>query len=367
MIRWFSFLLAAGLCTVALLASHVPNRAADDLGVMLRPEPRLETEPSRTSEDSYDDPAVWIHPQDPALSLILGTNKKGGLHLFQIDGRQLGVVSPKANPNNVDVIYGFPLQQKPTDLALSVCRDKLCPCVRVWKIDPATRTLVDISGPDGIKVLDGEAGYGSCTYCSRKTGKHYFFVNHKSGRYEQYVLDDAGDGKVRGRKVRSFQVSSQAEGCVADQETGALYVSEEAVGLWRFSAEEDGGDQGRLVARVGEHGLTADCEGVTIYYAAGGKGYVILSSQGNNTFKVYDRGAENAFIGTIDPAAGKLGKVSGTDGLDVTNRPLGPMFPQGALVVQDGTPRPGGQRFKFYAWEDVAGKQLIVDSEYRPR
>jgi 3-phytase len=340
-------------------------KPADELGVILRPEPRLETESSHTTEDSFDDPAVWIHPSDPALSLILGTNKKGGLHLFHLDGRQLSVASPTALPNNVDVIYGFPLGQKPTDLAISLCRDKKLPSVRVWKIDPNTRTLEEISGPNGIKVFNGDIGYGSCTYSSRKTGKQYFYVNHKDGRFEQYALEDAGDGKVKGTRVRTFKVSSQAEGCVADQETGAFYVSEENVGLWRFSAEEDGGEEGKLIAKVGEHGLTADCEGVTIYYAAGGKGYVILSSQGNNTFKVFDRSPNNAFIGTIDPAAGKLGKVSGTDGLDVTNRPLGPLFPKGLLVIQDGTKKPGGQRFKLYAWEDVAGDKLIIDTEYR--
>jgi len=367
MIRSFAFLMAALVCLTILFVLQEQKPTADDLGVILRPEPRLETEPSHTTEDSFDDPALWIHPNDPALSLILGTNKKGGLHLFHIDGRQLSVASPAAHPNNVDVIYGFPLGQKPTDLAISVCRDKQCPCVRVWKIDPTMRTLEEISGPDGIKIFDGDVGYGSCTYFSRKTGKHYFFVNHKNGKYEQYVLENSGDGKVKGTKVRTFKVSSQAEGCVADSETGALYVSEEAVGLWRFSAEENGGDEGRLIAKVGEHGLTADCEGVTIYYAAGGKGYVILSSQGNNTFKVFDRGSNNAFIGTIDPAAGKLGKVSGTDGLDVTNRPLGRQFTKGLLVLQDGTKKPGGQRFKFYAWEEVAGDRLIIDTDYRQR
>lgn len=367
MIRSFMFLMATVACTGLQFVLQAPKPAVDDLGVILRPEPKLETEPSRTTEDSFDDPALWIHPIDPALSLILGTNKKGGLHLFQLDGRQIGVASPTAHPNNVDVIYGFPLAQKPTDLAISLCRDKKLPCVRVWKIDPSTRTLDEISGTDGIKVFNGDVGYGSCVYHSRKTGKFYFFVNHKDGRFEQYALEEAGEGKVKGTKVRSFKVSSQAEGCVADQETGALYVSEEAVGLWRFSAEEDGGDEGRLIAKVGDHGLTADCEGVAIYYASGGKGYVILSSQGNNTFKVYDRGPHNAFIGTIDPAAGKLGKVSGTDGLDVTNRPLSPLFPKGVLILQDGTKRPEGQRFKLYPWEDVAGNRLIIDTDYRHR
>ena len=33
-----------------------------------------------------DDPAVWIHPRDPGLSLVLGTDKQGGLHSSNMDG-----------------------------------------------------------------------------------------------------------------------------------------------------------------------------------------------------------------------------------------------------------------------------------------
>ena len=48
--------------------------------------------------------------------------------------------------------------------------------------------------------------------------------------------------------------------------------------------------------------------------------------------------------------------MSETDGLDVTSAPLGPLFPQGALVVQDGrniTPAER-QNFKLVSWERIA-------------
>ena len=41
--------------------------------------------------------------------------------------------------------------------------------------------------------------------------------------------------------MRTFSVGSEAEGCVADDDTGALYISEENEALWRYSAEPDGG------------------------------------------------------------------------------------------------------------------------------
>ena len=37
----------------------------------------VETEPVPHSGDSADDPAIWIHPTDPAQSTIIGTDKHG--------------------------------------------------------------------------------------------------------------------------------------------------------------------------------------------------------------------------------------------------------------------------------------------------
>jgi 3-phytase len=48
--------------------------------------------------------------------------------------------------------------------------------------------------------------------------------------------------------------------------------------------------------------------------------------------------------------------VSETDGLDVTSAPLGPRFPQGLLVAQDGrnlSPRER-QNYKYVSWRDIA-------------
>jgi 3-phytase len=359
--------------TTVILASAVAAelaRPADPAGFVARPAARVATEPTKDAGDSYDDPAVWLHPTDPAKSLILGTNKKGGLHAFDMDGREVQVVTPGCLPDNVDVMYGFPLRGRPTDIAVAGCRQKGKPCVRVWAIDADTGRLAEVTGPDGIAVFGGGVPYGSCTYHSRATGRFYFFVNHKSGKYEQYVLGWVAGGRVDAVKVREFAVGSVAEGCVADDETGALYVAEEDVGVWRFSAEETGGDSRTLIAKVGENGLKDDVEGVTIYSAAGGKGYLIVSSQGNNTFKLYDRGPGNRFVGTIDPAQGTLGGTFDTDGIAVANRPTSARFPKGVFVAQDGVSKEAGNRkqsFKLFAWDEIAGGTLLVDPAWSPR
>ncbi len=121
---------------------------------------------------------------------------------------------------------------------------------------------------------------------------------------------------------------------------------------------------------MGENGLAADVEGLTIYYAARSSGYLIASSQGANTFLVYRRDGSNAFVTTIDPVAGTIAKPGQTDGIELTNVATSTKFPRGLFVCQDGKPgREGRQNFKFFAWEEIAGNRLIVDTDRpaRPR
>ena len=100
----------------ASLARRVPfvlvvlafGGAGPDL-VISTPAARIQTDPVPTDGDAADDPAIWIHPVDPAKSLVFGTDKKGGLHSYSLDGRERQLVSPGCRPNNVDILYGFSL------------------------------------------------------------------------------------------------------------------------------------------------------------------------------------------------------------------------------------------------------------------
>jgi 3-phytase len=344
--------LLAGMALAITAAAKGPAAAA-----VVRPEARGQTNAVPHAGDAADDPAVWVHPDAPAKSLVLGTDKQGGLHVYDLDGHDLQSVGNGDRPNNVDVLYGFPLNGRPTDLAVASTRSPARRGVTVWAIDPITRSLTDATAGPVLTVLPGGDPYGLCTYRSAKTGRFYFFVSDTAGRVEQYRLTDAGRGKVGAEKVRSLAFRSVVEGCVADDELGAAYFAEERAGVWKFGAEPEAGDKGALIARVGEHGLTADVEGLALYAAAGGKGYLIASSQGSNDFKVYARDGDNRFLFTIDPKGGKIDDVSQTDGLAVTSRPCGPKYPKGLLVIQDDHTPGGRQNFKLYAWEDVAGRQ----------
>jgi 3-phytase len=323
---------------------------------IVRPAATVKTEPVARAGDAADDPAIWVHPTDPARSLVLGTDKKGGLHAYDFDGRCVQVVSPEWRPNNVDVLYGFRMGGTTVDLAVAGSRSRA---------HPGDGHLTPIGAGPAFTVLDGGEPYGSCVYREPRTGTSFVFVTSKDGRVEQYRLDvDSSGRSVRGTLVRTLRLGSQVEGCVVDQELGYLYVGEEDVGIWKFAAGADAPRQGRLIARVGEHGLTADVEGLTIYYAGEHRGYLIASSQGSNTFLVYDRAGDNPYVLTIDPAAGAVDDVEETDGIDVTNRAIPPRFPAGVFVVQDGRNPAGNQDYKFFSWSDIAGRRLRVDTDH---
>jgi hypothetical protein len=157
------------------------------------------------------------------------------------------------------------------------------------------------------------------------------------------------------------------EGLVADDGLRHLYVGEEDVGIWKYSAEPNGGSARTQVDRTGTGGqLAADVEGQTNYYASGGAGYLLASSQGNNEFAVYRRDANNAFVGSFGLiAGGGIDAVTDTDGIDVTNFPLGSQFPQGLFIAQDND-----DNFKLARWDaiDAAfGGALISDTAWDPR
>lgn len=92
-------------------------------------------------------------------------------------------------------------------------------------------------------------------------------------------------------------------------------------------------------------------EGLTIWRDPkhpGHGGYLLASSQGDDTFAVFDREHGNAYVrGFRIGDAAVPGSPDGSqecDGAAVTSAPLGKRFPGGLLVVQDGhnTPRTTG-------------------------
>ncbi len=337
-------------------------------------QPTVETGPAHHSGDNADDSSIWIHPTDPSLSLVIGDDKGGGLMVYGLDGVELQYIEG-TNYNNLDLRYNFPLAGNfsggggaHTRVALVVVNDEINRQLDCFKVNPTTRQLEPAGSITTAASLEP---YGGCMYVSPTTGKYYYFANAKSGVCQQYELQDAGGGNVSGTMVRSFDVGGQTEGSVADDVHAQFFIGEEAVGVYRYGAEPGDGSTRVQVDRTGSGGnLVADVEGLGLYYTSNGNGYLVVSSQGNSRFYVYHRQNANAYIGSFNVVAnGSIDAVSGTDGLDVTNFPMGSGFPQGLLVVHDSSNSGGSaSNHKYIPWQHVANAMgLVIDTTWDPR
>jgi myo-inositol-hexaphosphate 3-phosphohydrolase/signal transduction histidine kinase len=340
----------AGAATFAIVAgsagkSQAPRVAAS--GDVHDGSPALmaaaETQPVPHDGDAADDPAIWVNRREPARSAVIGTDKDGGIAVYDLAGRQLQYL-PAGKLNNVDLRTEFRVGGQRITLVAASNRSE--DTIALYELDARTRRLSARGTiPAGIKV------YGLCMYRSRRTGAIHVFVDGKSGGVEQWQLVPRGRA-VTGRLVRRFDVGSDVEGCVADDALGRLYVSEEEHGIWRYGAEPRAGRARELVDSTGARGhLVADVEGLAIVSGAGRRGFLIASSQGDSTFVAYRRAGANAFVRKFAIRAGRQADgVEDTDGIDVTSAPLGAAFPHGLLVAQDGSNDNGNQNFKLVRW-----------------
>ncbi len=326
--------------------------------------PTMETQPVETDGDSADDPAIWIDHADPSRSLIIGAQKQSGLYVYDMQGRVVQFLAD-GRMNNVDVRYNFSLGGQ--EVAIVTASNRTNDGISIYRVDAAARRLVNVA--DGLQPTGFLDPYGLCMYQSARSGETYVFVNGDGGAMRQYRLSDAGNNRVRATQVREIPFASQTEGCVADDETGILYVGEEDVGLWRISAEPDGGSSPTLFETIeANDALADDIEGMGLYDLGDGRGYLVVSSQGNNTFAVYRREGNNEYIGSFavlaDPASGIDG-VSETDGLEVTSANLGGAYSAGVFIAQDGRniAPPEYQNFKLVPWSAIAA---ALNLETRP-
>ena len=313
----------------------------------------LETPPVDSTGDAADDPAIWVHPTDPQLSLVIGTDKDQGLNVYDLNGQLLQSL-PDGRLNNVDLRDGFMLGG--FGVTVIAASNRSNDSIALYLLDPATRQLASAAPPVPTGLGDPD---GLCMYKSAATGAYSVFIDDSGvGAFQQWKLSDDG-GQLVAELVREFNVGGPAEGCAADDELGFLYVAEEGGALWKYSAEPDGGSTRSEIDRVnGPNGLKADLEGLTIWYGPGGTGYLVLSNQGASNFAVYRREGANEFLGifyVVADAANGIDGVSETDGIDVTSRPLGPKYPRGLLVMQDGVNLDPAQRqdFKYVSWQAI--------------
>lgn len=292
--------------------------------------------------DAADDPAIWRNPTDPAASLIVGTDKKAGLYVYDLAGKQLSFIDA-GRVNNVDL---RDMGAAGIIVAASDRNDPLRAQLALFRLDPATRTLTPLGK---IAAGAGEA-YGVCLY--RDGASLQAFNVLKDGTIRQVALDLSGAAPA-GRTVRTMKLATQSEGCAVDERTHRLYVAEEDVGMWRFDARATGSTTPVKIAAADGVQIVADTEGVALATEGDADGgYLLVSSQGDNAYAVY-RLSDEAYVGRFRVGAGKFGATEETDGIDVMAGDFGADYPGGLFVAQDGHNAPSAQNFKLASWADI--------------
>lgn len=312
------------------------------------------------SADS-DDPAIWINPDDPSLSLVIGTDKdaNGGLYVFNLQGKiqQEKVVKGLKRPNNVDIAYGLQLGGKPVDIAVTT--ERMTHRLRIFSL-PDMKPLDN----GGIDVFEGETLpeyrdlMGIALY-KNKAGKIYAIVGRKTGPVDgsylwQYLLEDNGAGQVKATLVRKFGKYSgkkEIEAIAVDHSLGFIYYSDEQVGVRQYFADPEKGNE--ELALFATQGFEQDHEGISIYQLTDSTGYILVSDQGANRFQVFSR--EGAAGKPYHHQLLKVVNVAATqsDGSEVVSIPLNKDFQHGLFVAMSDD-----KTFHFYRWEDIAGKEL---------
>jgi len=331
-------LRVAAICAVLLVLSATPAVANRPVPVSVTSDG--ETVPVAHGGDTADDPAIWVNRAEPARSLVISNDKSGALETYDLAGRRVQRIADDVPFwGNVDVRGNI----------VAVYHDH---GLRLFEVDTTTRLLSNVTEAGVIRT----SGEGLCLYQASDALYAFLIVRASPSRTRQYALTDAdGDGRYAGTLRRTFDVGSEAEGCVVDDENAALYVSQEDVALWRYGADPgEGASRSKVDAVVSAGGhLDADLEGVTL---AGDRVIVSAQSAGSPSrsyFAVYDR-ATNHYVGAFRVTDGTASDdCDGTDGIAAYAGALGPSYPSGLFVCQDQTNQAPGanQNFKLVRWE----------------
>ncbi|GAB4155194.1 MAG: hypothetical protein Tsb0016_27200 [Sphingomonadales bacterium] len=329
----------AALCLVLTACEEGPREWNDGVPQVAA---AVETTPVATLDDAADDPAIWVHPATPEKSLILGTDKDAGLYAYDLTGAVVQFL-PLGEPNNVDLRQGVRIGKWAGDLAAASNRSD-------DSINLLSVTETGLQTVGGFASAEVEP-YGLCMGLIE--GQVYIFVTHKSGMLRMYHVD----AMETASEVATLSFASQLEGCVHDDAMGMLYIGEEDRGIWRSRSAGATLTAAEAVDQVGgDSGIADDVEGLAIYPTGAETGYLVASSQGNDSFAVYRREGGNAFIGRFRIGAGAvIDGAEETDGIAVSAGFLGPDFPRGLLVAQDGFNAPEGspQNFKYVDWREI--------------
>ena len=296
--------------------------------------PLYETPAIDTKGDAADDPAIWINKEFPALSIIFATDKRSGIYAYDLRGKKI-TFSPAGNINNVDLRtlkldYTTDNGVEKKDYTFLFGSNRSLNTIDLWiffdeGINKKMRNRANLrysnfsinEKPD-FRIKSESNIYGICAGVHPKYGLIAFVTEDQGSNVEVYYL--AANGL---ELLATLDNGGESEGCVFDDENLTLFISEENLrgNLKAHKFDEDFNLIGEpLFIDSREGNIVGDPEGVTVYKTDKNKGFIILSSQGDSKFNIYNRQQPYEFIKSFKISSTKdIDGVSDTDGIDAVS------------------------------------------------
>ena len=334
----FKKLFFASFIFTSILNSQEPNLLGSLL--YMEVEADVETEPVFAGDDAADDMCVLENLINPEKSLIVSSDKKFGIIVYDLEGNKLYDYEV-GRINNVDIIPSKFSQDKylvagtntthnSIDLYIFSSNGELEKNI-VREVVPSLKDVY------GITFYDDE--YNT-----------YVFVSDKKGNVEQWSFNnDESNPEIKFERKLKF--SSLVEGLVADESKGKIYIGQERKGIWELNAFPSLDSQKKLIFKKSKN-FKPDFEGLALRDDGNGEGYLIASVQGSNGYLIIDRKSLLAkiFFRIID--GDKIDGTTETDGIDVSSIKTS-KFPNGFFIAQDDDNDGLNQNFKLVDWNKI--------------
>lgn len=326
------------LFSISSLNAQGPN----DLGSLLYKEvtANVETEPVFVGDDAADDMCVLENFNNPESSLIISSDKKYGIIVYDLEGVKIYDYEV-GRINNVDILPSRSFQNK--YIVAGTNRTYNSIDIYLFNSKGELENLILRKEIPSLKDVYGVTFY-------RDEFNTYLFISDKKGNVEQWSYNnDEVNSEIK--FVRKLKFSSLVEGLVADESKGKIYIGQERKGIWELNAFPSFDSQKKLIFKKSKN-FKPDFEGLALRDDGNGEGYLIASVQGSNGYLIIDRKSLDAkiFFRIID--GDKIDGTTETDGIDVTSIKTS-KFPNGFFIAQDDDNDGLNQNFKLVDWNKI--------------
>ena len=326
------------LFSINFLNAQGPN----DLGSLLYKEVTadVETEPVFAGDDAADDMCVLENFNNPESSLIISSDKKYGIIVYDLEGVKLYDYEV-GRINNVDILPTGLIQNK--YIVAGTNRTYNSIDIYLFNSKGKLENLILRKEIPSLKDVYGVTFY-------RDEFNTYLFISDKKGNVEQWSYNnDEVNSEIK--FVRKLKFSSLVEGLVADESKGKIYVGQERKGIWELNAFPSLDSEKKLIFKKSKN-FKPDFEGLALRDDGNGEGYLIASVQGSNGYLIIDRKSLDAkiFFRIIDGDI--IDGTTETDGIDVTSIKTR-KFPNGFFIAQDDDNDGLNQNFKLVDWNKI--------------